>query len=238
MHTPMLKVELHTHSSDDPVDRIPYSAFHLIDRAATLGYDALAITLHERRLDPRHLAPYAAERGIVLIPGLERTIEGKHVLLLNFSAAAEDVCTFADLARLRERERGLVVAPHPYFPTGSCLGTLLERHAHLFDAVEWNAMFTRAINFNARAARWAAALGKPMVGNGDVHRLWQLGTCYSRVDAARDPTAICEAVRAGRVEVAAVPLSTVTAALTMADLVRGQLAGALVKPATLLPARS
>lgn len=234
----MLKVELHTHTADDPVDRIPYSAFHLIDRAATLGYGALAITLHERRLDPRHLAPYAADRGIVLIPGIERTIEGKHVLLLNFSAAAEDVCTFADLARLRSREHGLVVAPHPYFPTGSCLGALLERHADLFDAVEWNAMFTRAINFNARAARWAAAHGKPMVGNGDVHRLWQMGTSYSWVDAPADPTAICEAVRAGRVEVAAVPLSTVTAALTMADLVRGQLTTAIAKPATLLPARS
>ncbi len=130
------------------------------------------------------------------------------------------------------------MAPHPFFPTGSCLGALLERHAELFDAVEWNAMFTRAINFNARAARWASANGKPMVGNGDVHRLWQLGTSYSRVDAAPDPTAICEAVRAGRVEVAAVPLSTAMAALTMADLVRGQLATVITKPAALLPARS
>lgn len=234
----MLKVEFHSHTSDDPVDRIPYSSFQLIDRAAALGYDALAITLHERRLDPRRLAPYAGERGIVLIPGLERTIEGKHVLLLNFSAAAEDVRTFSDLARLREREHGLVVAPHPFFPAGSCLGALLERHASLFDAVEWNAMFTRAVNFNTRAARWAQALGKPMVGNGDVHRLWQLGTTYSLVDAPAHAAAICEAVRIGRVEVSAAPLSTVTAALTMADLVRGQLASAISGPATLLPARS
>ena len=234
----MLKVDFHTHTADDPVDRIPYSSYHLIDRAATLGFDALAITLHDRQLDTAHLASYAAERGIVLIPGIERTIEGKHVLLLNFSPAAEDVQSFEALSRLRERERGLVVAPHPFFPASSCLGTLLERHAALFDAVEWNAMFTRAINFNARAARWARALGKPMVGNGDVHRLWQLGTCYSRVDAAADPTAICEAVRAGRVEVVAEPLSTLTAALTMADLVRAQFASVLTRPATLLPARS
>jgi predicted metal-dependent phosphoesterase TrpH len=234
----VLKVDFHTHTSDDPVDRIPYSPCGLIDRAAALGFDALAVTLHERQLDLRHLTPYAAERGIVLIPGIERTIEGKHVLLLNFSPASEDVRTFADLARLRTRERGLVVAPHPYFPTGTCLGGLLERHAALFDAVEWNAMFTRAINFNTRAARWAAALGKPMVGNGDVHRLWQLGTSYSLVEAAADPTAICEAVREGRVEVAAVPLSTATAAFTIADMVRGQLATAVFKPATLQPARS
>ena len=233
----MLKVELHSHTSDDPVDRIPYSAFQLIDRAATLGFGALAITLHERRLDPRHLAPYAADRGIVLIPGIERTIEGKHVLLLNFSAAAEDVRTFDDLARLRAREHGLVVAPHPYFPAPTCLRGLLDRHAGLFDAVEWNAMFTRAINFNARAVRWAAAHGKPMVGNADVHRLWQMGTCYSRVDAPPDPTAICEAVRAGRVEVVAEPLSTVTAARTLADMALGQLA-IVGRLTTLEPARS
>jgi predicted metal-dependent phosphoesterase TrpH len=234
----MLKVDFHTHCSDDPVDRIPYSSFQLIDRAATLGFDALAITLHDRQLDVRHLAPYAQERGVVLIPGIERTIEGKHVLLLNFSTAAEDVCTFADLARLRSREHGLVVAPHPYFPAGSCLGALLERHADLFDAVEWNAMFTRAINFNARAARWSASHGKPMVGNGDVHRLWQMGTSYSLVDASPDPAAICEAVREGRVEVAAVPLSTATAAFTMADLIRVHLTTAVSRPAALLPARS
>ena len=54
---------------------------------------------------------YAAERGITLIPGIERTIEGRHVLLLNFSAATESVHSFDDLARLKSRESGLVVAP-------------------------------------------------------------------------------------------------------------------------------
>src|SRR4051812_15503395 len=102
-HTPgdMLKVELHTHSADDPIDRIPHTTFALIDRAVELGYDALAITLHERQLDIVPFARYAADRGLVLIRGVERTIEGKHVLLLNFSNGAEAIRTFADLARLK-----------------------------------------------------------------------------------------------------------------------------------------
>src|SRR5881396_1483192 len=99
----MLKVELHSHTSDDPHDSIPHSATDLIDRAAALGYDALAITLHDRQLDVGRLRPYAADRGLVLIPGIERTIEGKHVLLLNYETGTEDVRTFADLARLKER---------------------------------------------------------------------------------------------------------------------------------------
>jgi predicted metal-dependent phosphoesterase TrpH len=234
----MLKVELHTHTADDPVDHIPHSAYQLIDRAATLGYGALAITLHERQLDITGLVPYAADRGMVLIPGVERTIEGAHVLLLNFSRATEDVRTFDDLARLRRRERGLVIAPHPFFPALSCLRGRLDRRADLFDAVEWNAMFTRALNFNARAARWAAQHGKPMVANCDVHRLYQLGTCYSEVDAPADADAVCDAIRDGHVRMTTDPLSVTTAAWTMADLVLGQVRPFASRSATLLPVRS
>jgi predicted metal-dependent phosphoesterase TrpH len=203
----MLKVDLHTHTADDPADRIPHSATQLIDRAAELGYDALAITLHDRQLDIRRLTPYAAERGIILIPGIERTIQGRHVLLLNFASGVEDVRTFEDLARLKRQQSGLVIAPHPFFPSSSAVGRDLDRHAALFDAVEWNAMFTAALNFNRRAKRWAAEHGKPLVGNGDVHRLYQLGTTYSRVDADPNPDAICAAIAAGRVQVESRPLS-------------------------------
>jgi predicted metal-dependent phosphoesterase TrpH len=220
----MLKVELHTHTADDPVDLIPHTAHQLIDRAAALGYQALAITLHDRQMDVRPLTAYAAERGIVLIPGTERTLNGAHVLLLNFTPAAESVESFEDVAALKAREPvGLVVAPHPYFPGTSCLWGALNRYASLFDAVEWNAMYTPAINFNRPAARWAARHGRPMVGNGDVHRLHQLGTCYSLVDAPAEPHAICAAIKKGHVIVKSQPLSLSQAALTMADLTAAQL---------------
>jgi predicted metal-dependent phosphoesterase TrpH len=217
----MLKVELHSHTADDPIDRIPHTSEELIDRAAELGYGAIAITLHERQLEIGGLRAYAADRGLVLIRGIEQSIEGRHVLLLNFSGAAEKVRTFAELAVLRQRERGLVVAPHPFFPAPSCVRNLLERHQELFDAVEYNAMFTASLNFNLAAERWAAAHGKPMVGNADVHRLRQLGTTYSLVDAAPDADAICAAISAGRVRVQAAPLAWTVAARTVAELFVG-----------------
>jgi predicted metal-dependent phosphoesterase TrpH len=219
----MLKIDLHTHTADDPADRIPYQTHELLHRAAELGFDCLAITLHDRQLDPEALRSYAAAHGMVLIPGIERTIEGRHVLLLNYSRAAESIDSFEALARLRERERGLVIAPHPFFPSSKALRGALTRYAHLFDAVEWNGMFTRALNFNAPAERWARRHGKPLVGNGDVHRLEQLGTTYSLVDAAPTPDAICEAIAAGRVRVVATPHSAFTAARLMADLVTSML---------------
>ena len=233
----MLKVELHTHTADDPIDAIPYTTFQLIDRAAELGYDALAVTLHDHQLDLRRFSPYAEERGIVLIPGVERTIEGRHVLLLNFARGTADVRTFADLARLKASVPGLVVAPHPYFPAGASLWGALERHADLFDAVERNAMFIRGLDFNRAAERFAARHGKPVVGNCDVHRLSQLGSTYSLVDAASDPASICEAIAAGRVRVESRPLAWTAAARIMSALLLGleqpperQRVGAVAQP--------
>jgi len=219
----VLKVELHTHTADDPEDLVPHSTERLIDRAAALGYQALAVTLHNRQLDPVPFTSYAADRGITLIPGIERTIEGRHVLLLNFSRASEDVGSFEVLARLKEREPGLVVAPHPFYPLASCLREKMDRHASLVDAVEYNAMFTSSLNFNRKAEQWALAHGKPMVGNGDVHRLQQLGTTYSLVDAAPHADAICAAIRAGRVQVESRPLSWWTATTLVAHLLSGDL---------------
>lgn len=228
----MLKVELHTHTSDDSQDRVLHSACALVDRAAVLGYDALAITLHDRQLDVRPLAPYAAERGIILIPGIERTIERRHLLLLNFPRGAEDVRSFGDVACLKWQAPGLVVAPHPFFPSPSCLLERMIRHADLFDAVEYNAMFTASLNFNLLAERWARRHGKPMVGNGDVHQLEQLGTTYSLVDAERDPVSICEAIAAGRVRVVSQPLPWSTAARIATNLIAPSLGWSVGSPET------
>ena len=223
----MLKADLHIHTADDPADPIPYSTFELIDRAAQLGFDALAITLHDRQLETAPFCDYAASRGIVLIPGIERSIQGRHVLLLNYSRAAELVNSLEDLAELRKAEKGLVIAPHPFFPAGSALRGWMHTHHELFDAVEWNAMFTPRINFNIAAKRWAQRHGKPIVGNGDVHRLEMLGTTYSLIDAERTPDAICTAIAEGRVRLVARPLTLVNAVRVMADL---YLTGLLPRP--------
>lgn len=215
----MLKAELHAHTSDDPMDVIPYSTTALVDRAAALGYGALAITLHDKQLDVGGIAAYGRERGVVIIPGIERTICGKHVLLLNFPRAAERVASFEDVRRLKAHANGLVIAPHPFYPAMSCLGKYLDRYADVFDAVELNAFYTRLVDFNRPALKWANTRRKPVVGNADVHRLPQLGSTYSLIDAAPDKDAICEAIRAGRVEVRSEPMSAVAAARHLGSLV-------------------
>lgn len=215
----MLKVDLHLHTSEDPHDNISHDAFALIDRAAAQGFGALAITLHNRQLADRRITDYARERQIVLLRGVERTVAGRHVLLINFPATAERVRTLDEVAAMKSRCNGLVIAPHPFFPAASCLGRLLDEYTDLFDAVEWSYFWTRGANFNTPAARWARRHGKPLVGNSDLHDLRQLGRTYSLVAAEPEADAICEAIRQGRVSVTTSPVPIGELALMLGGMV-------------------
>jgi predicted metal-dependent phosphoesterase TrpH len=228
----VIRVELHAHTADDPEDRVPYTAQDLIARAAALGYGALAITLHDAPFDPAPLAAFARQHGLRLLPGVERTIEGAHVLLINFpAAAAMAVRRLEDIAALKAAHpHGLVVAPHPCYPVGSALGRRrLDAFGTLWDAVEVNALHVRLPNWNRAAIAWAEAHGRPLVGNGDVHRLAQLGRTWSEVDVdlpadmsdADAASAICAAIRAGRVRVVGAPLSPWLAGLIFAQMTLG-----------------
>ncbi|HKB12605.1 MAG TPA: PHP-associated domain-containing protein [Vicinamibacterales bacterium] len=82
-------------------------------------------------------------------------------------------------------------------------------------------MFTRLVDFNRFAERWAAQHQKPVVGNCDVHRLMQLGSTYSLIDADPDADAICDAIRAGRVQVVSRPLGSLEAARIVSAMMLG-----------------
>jgi len=222
-----VRVDFHTHTSDDPADRIPHTTRELIDHAAELGYGALAITLHDRWLDPAPHIDYARERGVTLIPGIERTIGKTHVLLVDAPRDAERLRTWADLEALKRASGALVVVPHAFYPIPSAMASLLDTYGHLVDAVEHNAMYTRAIDFNRRAIKWAATRGTPVVGNTDLHRLAQLGTTASIVDVpdGASPREICDAIRAGRVRVETRPLSTLRAGWLFAQMSVGGILG-------------
>jgi predicted metal-dependent phosphoesterase TrpH len=225
----MIRVELHAHTSDDRHDRLPHTARDLIARAGALGYGALAITLHDSTFDPAPLAAFAREHGVRLVRGCERTIRGKHVLLLNYPAdAIRAVQQLDDLAPLKAAHPdGLIVAPHPFYPIPSALGpTLLDAYRPAWDAVEVNAMHVRGLDWNRQAVAWAEAHGVPLVGNGDVHRLSQLGRTWSDVDIdlpdtlsdAEAAAAVCGAIRAGRVRVRATPIALWRAALIFVQM--------------------
>lgn len=201
----LLKTDLHIHTKEDPEDRISYSAFELIDRASAKGFDALAITNHQEQTYSPRLKSYAAERGIVLIPGVEATIRGKHVLLINMPFENGRFNSFEDVLKHKAADN-LVIAPHPFFPSPTCLNGQLEATPHLFDAIEYSHFYNHRINYNKPALRFARKYGLPVVGNSDAHIPDQFGLTYSLVEAKKDPDAIIRAIKAGRVKPISRPL--------------------------------
>ena len=220
----MIKVELHAHVKGDPLDRILHSGVQLIDRAAALGYGALAITLHNRWTDPAPLAGYAAERGITLLSGIEQNIGRKHILIINGPKDVERLRTFEDVIAFKAQTGALVVVPHPFYPIGSAMGRLLDQMPALPDAIEINSVYVRGLDFNRKAVAWAKRHNKPLVGNTDLHLLMQIGSTYTLVDTDdRSPDAICEAIRGGRVQAVTTPLSWPRAALLFGGMTIGSL---------------
>lgn len=207
-----LKIDFHTHTSEDPKDRIGYDAHRLIDRAAELGYDALAVTNHYVVAHTPALESYAGRRGILLMPGVELTLSGKHVLVVNPRFRRNPgTGTFADLARIAGPDT-LLIAPHPFFHGFKSLQRHLFEHIRRFDAIEFSSYYNHRVDMNRKALAAAAAARKPVVGSSDCHNIWQFGRTCSLVESAKDTRAIVAAVKAGRVRVQAAPLSLLTMA--------------------------
>jgi predicted metal-dependent phosphoesterase TrpH len=220
----MLKAEFHAHCSLDPRDvEVRMSPEQLIDRAARQGYAVLAITLHDGYAYSKKLASYAKKKGVLLIPALERTIKGCHVLLYNFSLAeARKIHSFEDLRKIK-KPRHMVIAPHPYHPLVASLRAEFEGNIDLFDAVEWSNAYASWINPNKKSAAMAKKHRLPMVATSDAHFLWQLcSQNYTMVDSKPAVSAVIAAVKAGRVSIVTRPLSLWRLFLVLCSFVYSQ----------------
>lgn len=215
------KVQLHCHTGGDPSDCIFHSEKDLIDRASRYKYDVLSITCHDKIVHTSELEEYAAEKGILLIPGIEKTVEGNHVVIVNASNEAESVKTFKDLENYKKNNQdSLIFAPHPYHPFPIkvvSLGKELDKNVHLFDAIEWSCFHTKIGKFNKKAEKKAKEFGLPMVATGDNHVLRYLDYTYSIV-SAENKTAkdLIKAIKSGDLEIKTRPMNFVMlAGMTM-----------------------
>ena len=200
-----IKIDFHLHSKEDPHDFLSHDAYKTIDLMAARGFGAIAITNHNRFTWSERLRDYAKEKGVILIRGVERTVRGKHILLINFRGELGDYRSLNDIAKAK-RDNNLVIAAHPYFPMPTASGRLLDRHPDVFDAVEYCHYYVKNVNFNNWAVTRALDLQKPLIGNSDAHVTRQMGRTYSIVKVEdKDPEAIIAAIKEGRVEVVSRP---------------------------------
>ncbi len=197
-----IKTNLHFHTSDDPEDVIDYDFYEGVNRAVELGFGAIALTCHNKFASLPAYESYASKQGILLIPGIEREIGGKHhVVILNCDRSAEFLNTFEDLARYRKDHPEIfVIAPHPYFKYYS-LGKKLDRNASLFDAVEHSWFYSDRVNFNKKAEMTATRENMPFFATSDTHFLELLDKCYAVVNTEeKTPAGIFRAIRGKKFE--------------------------------------
>jgi hypothetical protein len=190
-----IKIDLHIHTHDDPKDVIDYSAHQLLERARSLGFRVLAITLHDAVFDRSEVFADAADMGILLISAAEMRIEGADVILLNVNT--EEVAglrNFDDVRALRTRRGSSIftIAPHPFYVLGGSVGSRLLDEIDCFDAIELCHFHKGPLNPNRRARAVAARFGKPLIATSDAHRLHAFGGHYT--STPRPAELSCESV--------------------------------------------
>ena len=179
-----VKIDLHIHTLDDPKDAVDYSAHQLLERARSLGFGVLAITLHDAVFDRNEVFADAAAMGILLIPAAEVRLCGGDVIVLNVTP--EEVAQlkdFDDLRRLRARRGSSIftIAAHPFYVFGGSIGSRLVAEIDCFDAIEFCHFHVGLFNPNRRAKRVASQFGKPLIATSDAHRLHAFGRHYTSI---------------------------------------------------------
>ena len=177
-----IKFDLHIHTLDDPKDAVDFSAHQLLERARSLGFRVLAITLHDAVFDRKEVFADAAAMGILLIPAAEVRLLGADVIVLNITA--EEIAqmkNFDDLRKLRTRRGNSIftIAPHPFYVFGGSIGSRLVAEIDCFDAIEFCHFHIGLFNPNRRAKKMAARFSKPLIATSDAHRLHAFGRHYT-----------------------------------------------------------
>lgn len=184
-----LKASLHIHTREDKMDghMIDYDIYQLIDEAERHGFDVLGFTPHQKFVFRPQFAEYAKKRGIILIPGVEKSLGSflhSHVIILNCGKSIEKVKNFKQLIKYKkEHPEVFIIAPHPTHSRILSIGSKkLQKYIDLFDAIEYSWMYSKGYNSNLKAAAIALLNHKPLISTADVHVLKRLDTDFAVID--------------------------------------------------------
>jgi len=159
---------------------------------------AIAITDHntvEGYYKVRKLA--SAYQDILIIPGVEVSAVEGDLIVLGVAELPPTPWTVENVIDFARERGGVVAVPHPYRAYG--LGDSAKNYD--VDAIE--ILNGRAgPHINKLAENLAKAANLPGVAGSDAHRVSQLWTAYTEVQASSDTDEILKAVRKGLVRVA------------------------------------
>ncbi len=199
----IFKANLHLHTSEDPKDSgIKYNIYQAIDEAKKFNFNILALTCHEKFVFQEKMGVYAKKKGMLLIPGIEKKINRKEVVILNCQKDIENIQTFSQLREYKRKNPDVfVLAPHPYFPSTKTLGRSLEKNIDIFDAIEFSWFWHPKLNFNKKAKEIAKRYNKPYLATSDTHILKYLDISYALIEADRlEAKEIFKAIREKKIK--------------------------------------
>lgn len=205
-----LKCDFHIHTNKDEEDIRAYTAIEytpetIIKRAKQNNFQVLAFTHHNENFFSKKLNNYAKKNNILLIRGIEKTIEGKHILFLNVNDTLPKINLIKDLNKVPKT--CAVILPHPYYPFAKSLGKISDKYMKFFDAVEYHSMYFRFFNvLNRLAVKLAKRYNKPMIGNSDAHYPIQFNSTYSLIYAEKNSASIISAIKQGKIRIVSKPL--------------------------------
>lgn len=195
MDTISLKLDLHVHTraSVDSVNTIG----DINRRCTGLSMDGYAICDHDSTGSLAEAS--ASSGGLVVVPGLEVTARGAHVICLDPSDSIPSRLSIAETVERIHEQGGTAVLAHPFGIPRSYV-----RYAKVagvgFDAVETanseQAPFETVMGWNRILA---GRLGLPETGGSDSHIPETFGRSYTVVESAsREPEDVIKAIREGR----------------------------------------
>jgi predicted metal-dependent phosphoesterase TrpH len=197
----VLTVELHAHSDlsydgRDPVER-------LLERAAAVDLDAIAVTDHDAIEGTLEAVDRAPAYDLLAIPGMEVSSAAGHVLALGVDELVPPDLSFQEtLDRIHDRG-GIAVVPHPFQTSRSgVLATITTEELAAADAIEvYNSRLLTG-RANRKAARFARRENLPMTAGSDAHISEMVGRATTTVEAdERSVDAVLDAVADGRTTV-------------------------------------
>ncbi|MCP4643926.1 MAG: CehA/McbA family metallohydrolase [bacterium] len=193
-----LRGNLHTHTTNSDGNRPPQE---VVDAYVGYGYDFLMISDHDTFTDPNELSA----DGMVLIPGVEVTAEGVHILQ---AGSRDRVHHDPDRQKVIDginATGAIAIVTHPNWEKhfNHCDQANLEQWQRYAGIEIANAICILAEGSGYAADRWDMLLGKGRrvwgYGHDDTHNpdhdagAWNVVQCDDR-----DPAAIIDALRNGR----------------------------------------
>lgn len=196
----MLSAEFHCHSAlsydaHDPVEL-------LLEQAAGVGLDAIAVTDHDEIDASLRAVELAPNYGLVAIPGIEVSSAAGHVLGLGVREAIPPGLTFMETVDRIRGQDGIAVVPHPFQKSRhGAAAHVTEAELASADAIEvYNSRLLTGLA-NHWAESFAVEHGMPMTAGSDAHISEMVGQAVTKVRARSRDGAILDAIREGETEV-------------------------------------